>query len=97
MQFYSNKIRENMDKESIVTVPPVFNSNSMLQFNINKTGGHLQLMDSRIRFSVDLPKHTVPGKSIYYTRVIKTPFVLTVTNSSFLQGSSLLDAFFICS
>ena len=60
MQFYHDEAEKFSDSEVLVPLSPNFNTSSYLEFQINPTGGHLQLSDTRLSLSVDLPEDLVP-------------------------------------
>ena len=60
MQFYQDENQKFTDSEILVPLTPNFNTTSYLEFQINPSGGHLQLSDTRLTFSIDLPESVVP-------------------------------------
>ena len=60
MQFYHDEAEKFSDSEVLVPLSPNFNTSSYLEFQVNPTGGHLQLSDTRLTLSVDLPEDLVP-------------------------------------
>ena len=60
MQFYQDENEQFIDSEILVPLTPNFNTSSYLEFQINPNGGHLQLADTRLSFSVDILETLVP-------------------------------------
>ena len=60
MQFYHDENEQYTDSEVLVPLTPNFNTSSYLEFQINPNGGHLQLADTRLSFSVDIHETLVP-------------------------------------
>ena len=60
MQFYQDENEKFSDSEILVTLSPNFNTTGYLEFQINPTGGHLQLSDTTLSFAVDIPAELVP-------------------------------------
>ena len=60
MQFYQDENEKFTDSENLVSLSPSFNTTGYLEFQINPTGGHLQLSDTTLAYSVDIPAELVP-------------------------------------
>ena len=60
MQFYHDENEQFTDSETVVPLTPNFNTSSYLEFQINPNGGHIQLADTRLSFSVDILESLVP-------------------------------------
>ena len=60
MQFYQDENEKFSDSEILVTLSPNFNTTGYLEFQVNPTGGHLQLSDTTLTFAVDIPADFVP-------------------------------------
>ena len=60
MQFYHDENQKFTDSELLVPLSSNFNTSSYVEFTISPSGGHLQLSDTRLTFSVDLPETVVP-------------------------------------
>ena len=60
MQFYQDENEKFTDSEILVSLSPNFNTTSYLEFQINPTGGHLQLSDTTLTYAVDVPADLVP-------------------------------------
>ena len=60
MQFYQDENEKFSDSEILVSLSPNFNTTGYLEFQINPTGGHLQLSDTTLAFAVDIPSELVP-------------------------------------
>ena len=60
MQYYHDENQKYANSEILVPLTPNFNTTSSVDFTITPSGGHLQLSDTRLTFSVDLPDSVVP-------------------------------------
>ena len=60
MQFYQDENEKFSNSEILVTLSPNFNTTGYLEFQINPTGGHIQLSDTTLTFAVDVPTDLVP-------------------------------------
>ena len=71
MQFYHDENQKHTNSEILVSLTPNFNTSSYVEFTITPSGGHLQLSDTRLTFSVDLPDSVVP-ENFFSTKLFES-------------------------
>jgi hypothetical protein len=67
----------------IQKLPPVFNTNNILEWSLNKDKRYLKLADSYVKFSIEIPENYALDNDVFAKLVMNIELIINHENITF--------------